>query len=358
MFYRGISVRAIVFAAVVFLTVLPASGQVTKDADSYCAYAKEQALAQKTLFQMPNLEGGISQPTQSVPASAYAGVNSGLSNLRKSFLVEPAANDTCRLYRATVDTQEHILYALPSIERDALTKRLAFTTEAIEELDSLIADAQKKLEARNATLDSIYILQSSKARLEADRATTELTLANISVPLLSDEPLKKLAGAKQMMELRAQEDSAKINKQDNWDVILMVGLRHDAHPLFTSPPGGYGGFNAKWNIGSWKRNRELDQTATDYAKWKEQEDNDVLQSMVLLREQIESAIAAQERALKAMQANEDLIQGNRAKVKGVESSAAALFDNQLVVDELSLRVEIGTTQFRLTRLRQYLADNF
>ena len=46
------------------------------------------------------------------------------------------------------------------------------------------------------------------------------------------------------------------------------------------------------------------------------------------------------------------------KIKGVETDAAILFDNQLVVDELSLRVEIGTAQFRLARLKQYLADNF
>jgi hypothetical protein len=59
-----------------------------------------------------------------------------------------------------------------------------------------------------------------------------------------------------------------------------------------------------------------------------------------------------------MQASENLIQVNRAKIKGVETDAALLFDNQLLVDELSLRVEIGTTQFRLARLKQYLADNF
>jgi hypothetical protein len=80
--------------------------------------------------------------------------------------------------------------------------------------------------------------------------------------------------------------------------------------------------------------------------------------MALLRQQIETAIEAQERALKAMQARENLIENNRTKIKGADTNAAVLFDNQLLVDELSLRVEIGTTQFRLSRLRQYLVDNF
>jgi hypothetical protein len=138
----------------------------------------------------------------------------------------------------------------------------------------------------------------------------------------------------------------------------MVGIRHDASPLFSSPPGGYGGFNAKWNLGSWKRSGELERTASGYAEWKRQQDNDVIQSMEFLRQQIVSAIQAQERALKSMQASENLIQVNRAKIKGVETDAALLFDNQLLVDELSLRVEIGTTQFRLARLKQYLTENF
>jgi len=351
-------VKSILIAALAILAATPAFGQVSKDADSYCAYTAEQALSQKTLFRMPNLEGGISQPTQSVPASAFAGVNTGLSNFRKSQLVGPVAKDNCQLYRATIDAQEHILYALPSIERDSLTKRLTFTAQAIDELKALILENQKKVDARNATLDSLYILQSSEARLEADRATTELTLSNISVPAVSEEPLKNLAGTKQLLELKTQEATAKLNKQDNWDVILMVGIRHDASPLFLSPPGGYGGFNAKWNIGSWKRNGELERTASDYAEWKRQQDNDVIQSMELLRQQIVSTIEAQERTLKSMQASENLIQVNRAKIKGVETDAALLFVNQLLVDELSLRVEIGTTQFRLARLKQYLAENF
>ena len=59
-----------------------------------------------------------------------------------------------------------------------------------------------------------------------------------------------------------------------------------------------------------------------------------------------------------MQTNAALIRPNREKIKGVDTDAANLFENQLVVDELTLRVEIGTTEFRLARLKQYVADNF
>ena len=108
---------------------------------------------------------------------------------------------------------------------------------------------------------------------------------------------------KQHLELETQEDTAKISKQDNWDVTLMVGIRHNASPLFPRRLAAYGGFDAKWNIGSWKRNHELAQTADDYAEWKRQQDNDVIHNMALLRQQILSAIEAQERALEAMQRN-------------------------------------------------------
>ncbi len=356
---RGeLPVKAILIAALAVLGAVPACAQVLQDANAYCAYTEEQAQAQKTLYRTPNFEAGVSQPTQAVPAQTFAGVDEGLSNFRKSQLVVPVAKDNCQLYRATIDAQEHITYALPTIEREALTKRMALTTQAIDELGTLIQQHQKKVDARDATLSSLYLLQSAKAKLEADRAESELTLSTITIPALSAEPLKNLAGTKQGLELATQDATAKLNKQDSWDVTLMVGIRHNASPFLTAPPGAYGGFDAKWNIGSWKRNHELDQTAGDYAEWKRQQDTDVIRSMAQLRDQIESAIAAQERALAAMQANENLIRSNRDKIKGVDTEDAILFDNQLVVDELSLRVEIGTTQFRLERLKQYLADNF
>jgi len=351
-------VRAIIVAVLATFAAVPAFGQAKNDADSYCAYVTEQAQSQKTLYRMPNLEAGVSQPTQAVPAETFAGVTSGLSNFRKSQLVGPAANDTCQLYRATVEAQERISYALPAIERDALAKRLELTTQAIDDLGELIAQNQKKVDARDATLDTLYLLQSAKAKLEADRGAAELTLSTLAVPALSEEPLKDLAAVKQSLELKTQEASAKLSKQDNWDVTVMVGVRHNASPFFSTPPGAYGGFDARWNIGSWKRDRELDQTAGDYAEWKRQQDSDVLHGMAQLHEQILSAIEAQERALAAMQASEALIHANREKIKGVDTNAAILFDNQLVADELSLRVEIGTTQFRLARLKQYLTNNF
>jgi hypothetical protein len=351
-------VKAILLAALAVLLGTPAFGQIKNDATTYCAYIEEQAQSQKTLYRMPNLEAGVSQSAQTAPATAFAGANSSLSNFRKSQLLSSAAKDNCQLYRATIDAQEHISYALPSIERDALTKRLALTAQAIRELSALILQNQKKVDARDATLASLYLLQSAQAKLGADRASTELTLASLTLPELSEEPLKNLAAIKQALELETQKDSAKLSKQDNWDVTLTAGVRHNASPFFATPPAAYGGFDAKWNLGSWKRNRELDQTAADYAEWKRQQDSDAIHSMALLRQQLESAIEAQERALQAMQTNADLIQANREKIKGAETDAAVLFDNQLLVDELSLRIEIGTTEFRLARLKQYLADNF
>jgi hypothetical protein len=307
---------------------------------------------------MPNLEAGVSQPTQAAPATTFTGVDFGLSNLRKSQLVGAVAKDNCQLYRATISAQEHISYALPSIERDALTKRLTFIAQAIGELHGLITQNQKKVDAQDATIASLYMLQSAEAKLEADRAATELTLSTMSIPARSEEPLKILVDAKQRAELATQQASAKLSRQDNWDITLMAGVRHNASPFFATAPGAYGGFDLKWNVGSWTRDRQLEKAAANYAEWKMQEDNDVIRGMEVLREQIESAIAAQGRALKAMQTSDGLIRADREKMNNVETDAAILFDSQLAADELSLRVEIGTTQFRVDRLRQYLTDNF
>jgi len=42
----------------------------------------------------------------------------------------------------------------------------------------------------------------------------------------------------------------------------------------------------------------------------------------------------------------------------VETSNAVMFRNELLADQLILRVDVSDVQFRIAHLKQFIADNF
>jgi len=330
-----------------------------KDPAAYCASIVDSAEAQKTLYRMPFTEIGVSQPTVNTPASTYAGFTGSLSAFRKSQLVMPAAKDGCDLYQATLAAQENIMYAIPNIERSVLSNRLVLERQAESQLDVLIVTAQRRVDAQDATLPDLYMLKSAKAKMQADSAATELQLAVFSnMPDIGPNLLSNTIRRKQDLEVKTQQDAAKLARADNWDVTLMVGARQNTVPFFDNKPAAYGGFDARWNIGSFKRDKELDKAAADYGNWKLQQESDVVRESGRLTVEIQSIIEAQQTSLATMQETDTQIQIMLDKISPSDTDAAATFRNQLTADQLALRVEIGTTQFRLARLKQYLTDNF
>jgi hypothetical protein len=89
----------------------------------------------------------------------------------------------------------------------------------------------KMVEARNATRLMLFNLQTIRIRLEADRADTLSKVSAIYVPPLSNEPLRDMVSLKQSDEASAQKALGKLNRQNNWDVALSVGVHQQVNPV-------------------------------------------------------------------------------------------------------------------------------
>ena len=97
---------------------------------------------------------------------------------------------------------------------------------------------------------------------------------------------------------------------------------------------------------------------SSYTDWKASQFDDVAQQAIVLKKQIEETIEIQEGQLKVLTDHDTAIARDLASLDGVETSSALSFRNQLLADQVILRVDIGDTEFRLARLRQYSAENF
>ena len=97
---------------------------VQTDPQAYCTYLTEQAKAQSDLLRTPKGVAILTQPETGLPTQVAAGASLSLSDFKKSGLTLDAARKNCDLYQATVDVQQMLQYALPSIEKDALRHRL------------------------------------------------------------------------------------------------------------------------------------------------------------------------------------------------------------------------------------------
>jgi hypothetical protein len=72
--------------------------------------------------------------------------------------------------RPRPEPQQNIEYALSGLEKEALRNRLALIEQASKSLDALMEETSKMVEAQNATRLMLFSLQTTKIKLDADRA--------------------------------------------------------------------------------------------------------------------------------------------------------------------------------------------
>jgi hypothetical protein len=327
------------------------------DQQAYCAYIMEQAEAQRDLLRTPAALAGLTQPETGLPVQLVAGASVGLSAIKKAGLTMDAARKNCELYRATTGAQQDIQYAIPSLEKEALRNRLALIEQALKSLDTLMEKTARMVEAQNATQLMLFSLQTTKIKLNADRADTQSKIAALYTPPPSDKPLKELVAEKQTGEANQQKALSKLNRQNTWDVALSVGVHQQVNPV----AGGaqpYGAFSVNYNLASRAINRHLDRTAEAYDQWKKVQEGDVVRSMEVLRQQLADGMSAQETKLNSLQEESNKIDRNLQLVGTPDTSAAFDFNNQLTAAHLLLQIETGDASFRIDRLRAYLAKNY
>jgi len=339
------------------LCAAPAVARGQQDQLAYCTYVMEQAQAQRNLLRTPTATAGFTQPETGLPMQLIGGATLGLSDVRKAELTMDVARKNCELYKATTGAQQEIQFALPSLEKVALLNRLTLIEAASKSLDTLIAQTSKMLEAQNATQLMLFTLQTTKIRLEADRADTRSKLSAIYLPPLSDEPLKELVAQKQSNEEGAQRVLDKLSRQNNWDVALTVGVHQQVNPVAQGAQP-YGQVSVSYNLASRAINRHLDRAAEAHNEWKKVEESDVVRQMEVLRQQLADCAMVQEAKLKSLEEENKRIDKNLQLVATPDTSAAFDFHNQLAATQLLLQIETADAAFRIVRLREYLAKNY
>jgi hypothetical protein len=335
----------------------PALAADLSDQLAYCSYVMEQAQAQRDLLRTPIALAGLTQPETGLPTQLIAGASVGLSSLRKSGLTIEAARKNCELYKATTGAQQDIQYGLPSLEKEALSNRLALIDQASKSLDALLERTSKMVEAQNATRLMLFTLQTTRIRLDADRADTESKIAALYIPPLTDKTLKQLVAEKLSSEANEQKALDKLSRQNNWDVALSVGVHQQVNPIAQNPQP-YGAVSVNYNLASRAINKHLDHSVEAYSEWKKVQEGDIVRSADVLRQQLMDNVSVQESKLKSLQQESGQIDKNLQLVGSPDTSAAFDFHNQLTAAQLLLQIESGDASFRLDRLRQYLARNY
>jgi hypothetical protein len=348
--------RMFVVASVLFIAV-PACAADVKDQLAYCSYVIEQAQAQRDLLRTPMASAGLTQPETGLPTQLVGGASVGLSDIRKASLTMEAARKNCELYKATTGAQQDVQYAVPSLEKEALRNRLSLIEQASNSLDALIEKTARMVEAQNATRLMLFSLQTTKIKVDADRAATESKIAALYVPALSDKPLKQLVAEKLGSEVNEQKALDKLSRQNSWDVALSVGVHQQVNPVAQGPQP-YGAVSVQYNFASRAINKHLDRAVEAYGEWKKAQESDVVRGMEVLREQLVDSVSVEESKLKALQAESGELDKNLQLVGSPDTSAALDFHNQLTAAQLLLQIESGDASFRLDRLREYLARNY
>jgi hypothetical protein len=350
--------RKLAMTALVMMSARLMAQEATLRADqqAYCAYVSQQAKAQQDLLRTPSAVSGVTQATAALPVQMFWGVTSSLSDIRKAGLTTDAAGKNCQLYMATTSSQQAIAYALPNLEKQALEHRLELIQYASDDLDTLTASATKMLEAQNVTRPMLFALQTTRIKLDADRADTQSKLAALYVPELNSQPIKELVAQKRAGEAAEQAALDKLSRQSNWDVALALGVRQQVGPF--DDHGLYGAVTISYNLASPAIDKHLDQAATAYGDWKIVQQGDVARNAEVLKQQLNGSLAAQQARLKSLQGEQDRVVSNLQLVSDVDTATALDFRNQLTTTQLLLRIETGDAGFRIQELEDFLKTNY
>ena len=356
MFVRNAKLAVLLLLPIVSSAFATAQN-VQADQQAYCAYLDEQASAQSDFLRTPVALAGLTQPETGLPTQVVIGASLSLSSLKKAGITVDAGRKNCELYKATTGVQLFLQYALPGIEKDALTHRLSLIDDASKSLDALIDKTAKMIEAQNMTRPMLLALLTNRIKLDSDRADTQSKIAALYVPPLSDQPLRLQVAAKQASDVDEQKSQARLTRQNNWDVALSVGTHQQINPLAQGLEP-YGEVSVSYNLASRAIDNHLDHSVDDYANWKKVQENDAVRGMEMLRGQVEQTIAAQDRRIKSLQQETEEIDRNLKLVGDPETSAALDFHNQLISTQLLLGIETGDASYRLTHLQDFLSKNF
>lgn len=340
----------------VFASTLVFAGEPA-DSQQYCAYIMEQALAQRDLLRTPIGFVGTTQPETGLPMQIIGGASLGLSNVKKASLTMDVARKNCELYKSTLGAQENVQYAAVVLEKNALQNRLALIDGASDSLEGLMKKTEEMIKAQTATRVMLFNLQTTKIKLDADRADTQSKISALYTPPLSAAPLKQLISEKQNREEEEQKALDRFSRQNNWDVALSVGVHQQVNPIAegTQP---YGSVSINYNFASRAIDRHLDNASQAYTGWKKAQDSDVARSMEILQQQLQSSISAQQAKLKTLQQENAEISRNLQLVGEPDTSATFDFRNQLTTAQLLLQIEIGDASFRIQSWQQFLARNY
>jgi len=327
---------------------------------AFCKYVTEQAAAQRDLLRTPSVMVGPVRPSTGTAPQMVLGVTNSLADTTKASLIVKVGHTTCALYSATSEAQQHIAYALASIEKDALRHRLELIQHAVDKLDAVAANEVKLLQAQNATRPAIYYLESARFHLENSRTAALTGIASSYVPPLSDIPLRSLIRDKQDAEQANQKATTGLAKESGWDIKLSGGAHRQLSQFTpdTAKLGAFGEFNLTYDLGRHAANKHYDNSVAAYVDWKASQLDDVTRQAIILKKQIEDTIEIQLVQLKGLLAHDADMEKQLQTLDGLDSSNALSFKNQLFADQTSLRVDIEDVQFRLARLQQYLIDNF
>lgn len=339
------------------LFALPVLAQ-TNEKQAYCGYIQETANAQALYYKAPTGVAGVTQPNTGTTPQMYVGVQESILGWRKAALVRQSAQKDCELYSASHDVMLKLQYTTAELQKLALYNRLVQISAAVTHLDNMIVATEKRTVIQEATLPELYILQGAKAKLLLDKSQTQLDIIQLYTPELSSTNIRTLLSEKQSEEVAKQAADNRLAKVDNWDINLEGGLHQQIHPFIAGKPGFYGAISAKWNFGSKRRDRAIDAASRYYEIWKYNQESDAIRQAAVLRNQLRLDLDTNNAQLKSLQATYSMIEAKLKATDLSDSHISNIFASQLTVDQISTKVEIGNTEFRIAQLQQYLQDNF
>lgn len=322
----------------------------------YCEFLSTKAKAKQINLYSPDLVSKVDQ-TDSNDKRFTIALTKDLIDLKRAQNIKKLAENECLLYKFNQNANIYAQYLLANIEAQTLIFKLEGIEEAKKNLNVMIKTVNQRVITQNETLPNLYAIEEKFYKLTETSKQIKSQLAQMKFPHIETDDFNALLKNIWLKENEHQLILNELEKDTSWSFQVVIGVQKTLNKEPTNKFANFVGFNAKYNLGKFFSDRELDNSQGSYLKWKNASLNGSQQNISRLIVTLVELRRTEKNRL------EMLIDISREKSKIThkldnipESVDAQRFKNQINLDDIFNRLEIKSTTKKIELIDQYLSE--
>lgn len=346
-------VRPLLIAAVLWAAASHSLAAPSESA-AFCKLTRNQADVRSTLLGSAETFASVA-PSQSDRSALQVGIRKSLGGVRQAGLVNEIAVADCDVYRSQHEIDSVLTGVEARIERQAQAARRAVMQTALARAEDNLAFEQKAMAARLANWADVRAALNARDAIIQTLGVLDETFARLAaVPDAGALDVRQALSQSVEAQGRAAALRSRLDAASAWDLKLEAGIRREFGIDNQTP---YVGFVLTRSLGASRAGaaaQDTGQLATDYVRAQEQGGP---RSFARKVAELRGVYDSHATVLAGLRQRLALLAIARDQIAGVSTTSALRMGRDLATEMLQVEAEKVAAEIRQQLLGAWLAEH-